>query len=138
MESQGGKDAYGEDPEWEKMTMAKNDYMARQRAIQRAFFETGLQCGRQQILDMVSLVLRDPEIMGKDTFGKDRLLKVLKGVGEYIDIYQKAWEKDDETDYYRDKLDAALTEAYGEDLHDNFLKRYESAPEYDYQKGKWK
>lgn len=86
--------------------MAKNDFLARQRAIQHGFFEAGLRSGRQQILDMVSLVLRDPEIMGKDTFGKDRLLKVVKGVGEKIDLYQKAWEKDDETDYYRDKLDS--------------------------------
>lgn len=88
--------------------MAKNDFIAKQRALQRAFFDAGLQCGRQQILDMVSIVLRDPDIMGKDTFGKDRLLKVVKGVGDYIDYYQKAWEKHDETDYWRDKLDKAL------------------------------
>jgi hypothetical protein len=76
--------------------------------------------------------------MGKDTFGKDRLLKVIQGVGEYIDTYQKAWEKDDETDYYRAKLDEALAQAYGESLHESFLKRYEYAPEFDYIKGKWK
>ena len=118
--------------------MAKSDFMARQRAIQRGFFEAGLNSGRQQIMDMVSLVLRDPDIMGKDVFGKDRLLKVVKGIGEYIDTYQKAWEKDDETDYYRAKLDAALAEAYGEGMHDTFLQRYEFAPEFDYTKGKWK
>ena len=118
--------------------MAKKDFLARQRAVQSGFFEAGLRSGRQQILDLVSLVLRDQEIMGKDTFGKDRLLKVVKGVGDYIDLYQKAWEKDDETDYYRAKLDAALAEAYGEGLHDSFLQRYEFAPEFDYKKGKWK
>ena len=118
--------------------MAKNDFLAKQRAIQHAFFEAGLQCGRQQILDLVSLVLRDPAIMGKDIFGKDRLLKVVKGVGEYIDLYQKAWEKDDETDYYRAKLDAALAEAYGEGLHDTFSKRYEYCCDYDYVKGRWR
>ena len=118
--------------------MAKNDFLAKQKAIQHAFFEAGLQCGRQQILDLVSLVLRDPAIMGKDIFGKERLLKIVKGVGDYIDLYQQAWEKTDETDYYRAKLDAALAEAYGEGLHDSFLKRYEFAPEFDYKKGKWK
>lgn len=118
--------------------MAKNDFLARQRAVQSGFFEAGLRSGRQQILDIVSLVLRDPAIMGKDIFGKKRLLKVVKGVGEYIDLYQQAWEKTDETDYYRAKLDAALVEAYGEGLHDSFLKRYEFAPEFDYKKGKWK
>ena len=115
-----------------------NEYLARQRALQQACFDAGLRSGRQQILDMASLVLRDPEIMGKDTFGKERLLKVIKGIGEYIDKFQLAWQKTDETDYYRVKLDAALAEAYGEGLHDTFLQRYDSAPEFDYTKGKWK
>ena len=44
--------------------MAKNDFLAKQRAMQHAFFEAGLHCGRQQIIDMMSLVLRDSEIMG--------------------------------------------------------------------------
>ena len=118
--------------------MAKNDFLAKQRALQHGHFTAGLQSGRQQIIDCVSLVLRDPEIMGKDIFGKDRLLKVVQGVGKYIDLYQKAWEKDDETDYYREKLDAALADAYGDGLHDSFLVRYEFAPEFDYKKGKWK
>lgn len=57
--------------------MGKNGFLERQKAVQRGFFEAGLQSGRQQILDMMSLVLRDPEVMGKDTFGKDRLVKVV-------------------------------------------------------------
>jgi hypothetical protein len=116
----------------------QNPFLAKQAALQNACFDAGLQCGRQQILDMLSLVLRDPSIMGKDIFGKDRLLKIVKGCGEYIDKYQPAWEKSDETDYYRDKLDAALAEAYGPGLHDTFLERYPYAPEYDYTKGRWK
>lgn len=118
--------------------MAKNDFLARQKALQRACFDAGLQSGRQQIIDMVSLVLRDQDIMGKDTFGKDRLLKVVKGIGDYIDKYELAWQKHDETDYYRAKLDDALAEAYGQSLHDSFLQRYQFAPEFDYMKGKWK
>ena len=118
--------------------MAKNDFMARQKAMQQACFDAGLQCGRQQILDMMSLVLRDPSIMGKDIFGKDRLMKVVKGIGDCIDKYQPAWGKSDETDYYQNKLDTALAEAYGEELHDSFHKRYEYAPEFDYKKGRWK
>ena len=117
--------------------MAKNDYLARQKATQQAFFTAGIQSGRQQIMDMLSLVLNDPEIMEKDTFGCGRLLKIIKGIGEYIDKYQPAWEKTDETDYYQKKLDDALAEAYGESLHDSFAKRYEYCPEYNYQTGRW-
>ena len=119
--------------------MAKqNSYLAKQAAVNHGQFTAGLQSGRQQILDLVSLVLRDPAIMGKDIFGKDRLLKVVNGVGEYIDLYQKAWERDDETDYYRAKLDAHLAKIYGEGMHDTFGKRYEYCCDYDYVKGKWK
>ena len=118
--------------------MAKNDFLAKQRATQRAYFEAGLQSGRQQIMDMMSLVLRDADIMGKDTFGKERLLRVVNGIGEYIDKYQPAWEKSDDTDYYQKKLDDALVDAYGEGMADSFYQRYEFAPEFDYMKGRWK
>ena len=118
--------------------MAKRDYLARQREMQRIYLDVGLQCGRQQILDMMTLVLRDPSIMGKDIFGKDRLLKVVKGIGDCIDKYEPAWQKNYESDYYQKKLDDALAEAYGDELHDSFHKRYEYAPEFDYGKGRWK
>lgn len=118
--------------------MAKRDYLARQREMQRIYLDVGLQCGRQQILDMMTLVLRDPSIMGKDIFGKDRLLKVVKGIGDCIDKYEPAWQKNDESDYYQKKLDDALAEAYGDELHDSFHERYEYAPEFDYGKGRWK
>ncbi len=113
--------------------MAKNDFLAKQRALQQAFFDAGIQSGRQQIMDMLSLVLHD-----KYGFGKDRLVSVITGIGEYIDKYQTAWEKSDEADYYQKKMDSALAAIYGESLHDSFYERYKYAPEYDYLRGRWK
>ena len=75
--------------------------------------------------------------MGKDTFGKDRLLKVIKGIEQYMDKFAQAFQATDETDYYRSKLDAALAEAFGEGMNDTFLERYQFAKEYDYVKGRW-
>jgi hypothetical protein len=118
--------------------MGKNDFLARQKIMQQTYFDAGVQSGRQQILDMMSLVLNDKDIMGKDVFGKDRLVKVVKGIGEYLDKYYLAWQKDDEADYYQKKMDAGLAQIYGEGMHDTFYKRYEFAPEYDYNKGRWK
>lgn len=118
--------------------MAKNGYLENQRRERQFYLNVGLQCGRQQILDMLSLVLRDSEIMGKDTFGKERLLKVVQGIDKYLGFYQKAWEKNEETDYYRARLDSALAKAYGDELHDSFLKRYEFLPDFDYTKGRWR
>ena len=116
----------------------RNNFLKKQETAKQVCLDIGICCGRQQILDMLSLVLRDSEIMGKDTFGKERLLKVVQGINKYLGFYQKAWAKNDETDYYRAKLDDALADAYGEKLHDSFLVRYEFAPEFVYKKGKWK
>ena len=118
--------------------MGKNGFLERQRIANQTYFDAGLQMGRQQIIDVMSIVLNDPKYVKKDVFGKDRLLVVVNGIGECIDLFQKAWERDDETDYYRDKLDAVLTKIYGEDLHDTFSKRYEYCCDYDYFRGKWK
>ena len=118
--------------------MAKNDYITRRDADRKGFFRAGEQTGRQVIIDMMVLTLRDPEIMGKDIFGKDRLLKVVKGIEHYMDVFDQAFQATDETDYYRAKLDAALAEAFGEGMHNTFLQRYEFAPEFDYNRGKWK
>ncbi len=71
--------------------MAKNDYIARRDADRKNFFRAGEQTGRQVILDMMVSALRDPEIMGKDTFGKDILLKVVKGTEHYLDVFDQAF-----------------------------------------------
>ena len=116
----------------------KNAYLAKQAAVNHGYFTAGLQMGRQQIIDGLSVVLNDPAIMKKDVFGKDRLLVVVKGIGEFIDTYEKAWQKDDEADYYQTKLDAELARIYGEEMHDTFHARYEYCKEFDYKKGRWK
>ena len=117
--------------------MGNNAFLNKLAEEKKAYFKAGIESGRQQILDMMSLVLRDPDIMGKDIFGKERLLAVVKGIGDYIDKYELAWQRHDETDYYRQQLDTNLAKAYGEELHDSFLVRYQYAPEFDYTKGKW-
>lgn len=117
--------------------MGKNGFLERQRIERQAYFDAGLQMGRQQILDGLSVVLNDPAIMKKDVFGKDRLLAVVKGIGEFIDTYEKAWQKDDEADYCQAKLDAELARIYGEGMHDTFHTRYEYCKEFNYKTGKW-
>lgn len=116
----------------------KNSFILKQRAIQQKYLNIGLECGRQQIIDMLSLVLHDNEIMGKDTFGKERLIKIINAINEYIEVYRYAWEKNVETDYWRHKMDEELARIYGKEKYDKFLTRYEFLPEFDYSKGEWK
>jgi hypothetical protein len=117
--------------------MGRNGFLEKQQQERQMYFNAGLEMGRQQILDMMSIVLNDPDIMGKDTFGKDRLLKVVKGIGNYIDVFQKAWEKDYEADYYRDKMDARLAKIYGDGMHDTFSQRYQYCKDFNYKTGRW-
>lgn len=118
--------------------MAKNNYIKQRDAIRKGFFDAGLRSGQQQIIDMLSLVLRDPDIVGKNTFGRDRLVKVVNGIYAGIKEYNLAWQRDDETDVWRERLDDALKEAYGEELFSSFEERYPYSLEYDYSKGRWK
>ena len=120
--------------------MAKNGYLEKREADRQEYFRAGIEIGRQQIIDMLSLALRKKEYVGKDTFGSGRLLKILAGISKELDYWMPAWQKSDETDVYRDKLDENLAEAYGQGIkvRDPFIVRYPSMPEYDYQKGRWK
>jgi cobalamin-dependent methionine synthase I len=115
-----------------------NSYLAMREKIWNEGFQAGLKSGRQQIMDMTSLALRDPQYVKKDIFGGGRLVCLWQCVRAYIDKYQLAWEMHDETDHVQKQLDSNLAEAYGEALHDSFHERYPYAPKYDYKKGKWK
>ena len=116
----------------------KNHFLAKQEIANKYCFDIGVSAGRQQMLDMMCIVMNDPKVMGRDTFGEKRLYKIIVATGDCIDEYQDAWQKTDETDYKRAKLDAALAKIFGPKLHESFERRYEFCPQYDYNKGKWK
>lgn len=114
-------------------------FAERQQGIQREFFNAGLQMGRQQIIDMLCLVLHNKKYVKKDTFGAKRLDIVIKGIGEMMDYFYRAWQKVDDADYWQAKLDAYLADCFGvAGLEGTFHQRYEFSPEYDYKKGEWK
>lgn len=114
--------------------MAKNNaFLAKQEEIKQRCFVAGCDITAQQMFDMMCLVLHDPEIMGKDTFGANRLLKVRKAMYELEKQYHEAWVHTEESDYKQEKLDAALREIFGDDL-DPFQERYPLTKEWDYFK----
>lgn len=122
-------------------TMAKNDYISRQRAREQEVFDAGLRIGRQQMCDYLTLALRDPETMGKDTFSGKRIVKVINKINDIMCKFSKAFDKCDEADYYQEKLDCALREAYGDEIRDGFFsfdERYEIVKKFDYNARKWK
>ena len=121
--------------------MAKNDFLARQRQRDQEVFDAGLRIGRQQMCDYLTLALRDPETMGKDTFSGKRIIKVINKINDLMCKFASAFNKCDEADYYQEKLDHALREAYGDEIRDGFFsfcERYEAVKKFDYKTGKWK
>jgi len=100
----------------------KNPFLQRQEEIRQASFAAGGETMAQQTWDMICLVLNDPEVMGKDTFGAKRLKKLLEAVRQRERQYIKAWISDPESDYYEEKLDTALRDIFGEIVP--FKERY--------------
>ena len=114
--------------------MAKqNAYLAKQEAVQRQCFNDGWELGTQQMCDYISLALRDPGTMGKDTFSGARILKVMRN-------FRPAFLPNDEADWYQEQLDKALMEAYkgNRETFYPFRERYDCLKEYDYKVGKWR
>lgn len=121
--------------------MAKNDYLAQKRQREQDVFDAGLRIGRQQMCDYITLALRDPAVMGKDTFGGKRIVAVLHAVSRLMDEFSPAFDKCDDADYYQEKLDRLLREAYGDEIKEGFFAfhdRYECVKKQDYVTGKWK
>ena len=120
--------------------MAKNDYLSRQRARDQDVFDAGLRIGRPQMCDYLSLALREQETMGKDTFSGKRIVKVINKINDLMCKFSIAFDKSDEADYYQEKLDCALREAYGDEIRGGFFsfqERYEIVKKFDYNTRKW-
>lgn len=70
----------------------------------------------QLCLDVMTLVLNDPEVMGKNVMGKGRLKKVGEAFNRYFDECKVALSSDVEASYIREKIDERLVEIWGEDF----------------------
>lgn len=114
--------------------MANNSLVKRINEIKQQYFSAGLETGVQMTADYLQLVLRDPEVMGKDIFGRERIERVLKAIREKDREYNDAYDcKNIEADYLREKLDRELREIWGDDLVP-FAERQENIKTIDYSR----
>ena len=116
-----------------------NGYLEKQKARRQAILDVGEQLGTQKMWDYMQMALTDPEIMGKDTFGRKRIEKLFAKVHELADTYHVAFTDNVEADYYQEKMDAKLREKWGEDLVP-FYERYPMIKRLGYDKARkgWK
>ncbi len=118
--------------------MGKNAYLERKQAMYQGFLDVGEQMGMQKMWDYIQLTLRDPEVMGKDTFGKKRLEKVYNHLKVLADRYHVCFTDDKEADYYQEELDAQIRK--GCDEFYPFYERYPQLKQLGYRKARkgWK
>jgi hypothetical protein len=113
----------------------KNAYLAKQEQIRKRFLQAGMDTAWQEFWDLLCIVLHDPEVMGKDTFGKERLMKIRAAIAVLEDKFCPAMTTHPEADYYQEKMDALLRDIFGDDLAP-FKDRYPYVQQFDYSKGK--
>lgn len=101
----------------------KLDYQARQKAKLDVYRQAEKDTYIQFMTDTLILTLNDPQVMGKDVFGKKRLQKIIDAWGKKFDQYHGALEIGDEADYHQIKLDERLTQIFGKDF-EKFGTRY--------------
>lgn len=117
--------------------MAKSGYLVKQQAMHQHFLEVGMDTGFQKCWDLFQIVLHDPEVMGKDTFGKERIKKIYWAMKEKEKELGKAWipTKYNDADVCQRDLDAVLNEIWGDELCP-FYERYPYIKQPDYSKGR--
>ena len=119
--------------------MGRHDYLAQQRMMQQCFIDVGEQFGIQKMWDYICIVLHDPKVMGKDTFGAKRLEKIFEAMKKMADEYSTAFSQDKEADYYQEMLDRQLRDIWG-DKAEPFYVRYPDLKKIKYDKARkgWK
>lgn len=110
-------------------------YIQKLHGTKQALIDAGIQCGKQQIVDYLTLVLRDPVYVAKDIHGRERIAKILVGLHEYEKKFEKAYTKDKEADVAQEHLDAMLREVYGDDLVP-FAERQPDVMQMNYNKAR--
>lgn len=116
----------------------KNGYLAKQQAKEQALIEAGVQCGKQQMVDYLTLVLRNPAFVKKDIHGRERIELIIAGLYHYENKYKDAYTKHKEADVAQEHLDDELREVWGDDLVP-FAERQPDVlmPKYDKKKKGW-
>lgn len=112
-----------------------NAFLDKKAAREQALLDIGVTCGKQQIVDYLTLVLRNPDYVGKDIFGRERIDKIFAGLEYYDSKYKDAYTTKKEADVWQERLDRELREVYGDDLVP-FAERQPYVMQPDYKKSK--
>lgn len=91
------------------MANGKNAFLEKQRKMEDAIFSAGIRCGIQYNNDCYHIVLNDPDVMGRNTFGAKRLEEIHRAVEAMSDYFEPALNtRNPECDVFRDRMDRRL------------------------------
>lgn len=96
--------------------MAKNEYAKKLQMRKQMEVEIIRDWMSQLCLDVMTLVLNDPEVMGKGVMGKGRLQKIGEAFNRYYNECAVALSKDVEATHVQRKIDERLVQIWGEDF----------------------
>lgn len=113
--------------------MAKNAYLQRIAQEREAAFSLAANWFRQMVWDAIQI-----ELHQKYGWGADRLNRLNDGASEWMAFIMAGFEKRQDADYHRAKVDEALREIYG-DKAVPWAERYEGWEENSVMKErKWR
>lgn len=96
--------------------MAVSGYLEKKRNREQALMDVATESGMQRVVDYLTLVLHDPQYMGSDTFGRERIDRVIAGITACDKEFADAYTTKPEADVAQDRLDRGLREVYGDEL----------------------
>jgi hypothetical protein len=115
--------------------MGNNNYIKQRHERDREMLAAGLNMGMQIVADYFQIALRDPDVMGKDTFGRNRIERINNKTLELDDYFNPAFSDDVEAERYQEEMDRLLREIWGKDLVP-FRERYPSLKTIKYNKAR--
>ena len=117
--------------------MAKNTFLQKQQQKNLFLLEVGMDTGFQKCWDLFQIVLHDPKVMGKDTFGLERIKKIYWAMKDLEKDLGRAWMPSvyNDADVQQRDLDALLKEIWRDELCP-FHERYPYVKQPDYSKAK--
>lgn len=95
--------------------MPKNTYAKKLQKRKRIETDLIRQWESQFCLDMMTIVLADSDVMGKDTFGPKRLSKIGQAFNRRYEECLVALSSLPENDYMRENIDRRLRQIMGDD-----------------------
>lgn len=93
-----------------------NAYLQKQEMFNQALLDMGMDTGFQKCWDLLQCVLNDPEVMKKDTFGRERIGRIFEALHKYESEYGDAWLQNVDSDVMQEHLDRRLRQTAGAQL----------------------